>query len=221
MKRIRTGLREKAVLAIGAHPDDVELGCGASLAKLSQQGCRVFVIVLTRGLQGARDGLDRVQESRHALAALGVFETFFLDFEDTRLGEDLAGVVRAIERIIDAHIAEAFELFRVYTMFKDDRHQDHRATYDASVIACRSVPQILCYETPSSWPAFMPQVFEQVDEPLVARKISAIGMHQSQLQRPYMQCEQIRSAAVFRGQQFGFSLGEGFVIHKMLLQGLA
>jgi len=220
MKSTCAPLREKAVLAIGAHPDDVELGCGASLAKLSQQGCKVFVIVLTPGLEGTREGLDRVEESRRALGALGVFRIFFLDFEDTRLGRDLVSVVQAIERTIDGHIANEVELVRVYTMFKDDRHQDHRATHDASIIACRSVPQILCYETPSSWPAFMPQVFEQVDELLVSRKIDAIRMHESQLQRPYMQYEQIRSAAVFRGQQFGFCMGEGFVIHKMLLQGL-
>lgn len=49
-------------------------------------------------------------------------------------------------------------------MFEEDRHQDHRAIYDASIVAFRKVSQILCYETPSSGTYFNPKVFEQVDE---------------------------------------------------------
>lgn len=53
------------------------------------------------------------------------------------------------------------EIWRVYTMNNVDRHQDHMAVYQASIVACRSIPQILGYETPSTWHSFMPQVLSQ------------------------------------------------------------
>ena len=60
------------VLAIGAHPDDVELGCGGTVALLAQQGRRVGILHLTRGEAGTRGTADeREAEARAAAAALG------------------------------------------------------------------------------------------------------------------------------------------------------
>jgi LmbE family N-acetylglucosaminyl deacetylase len=101
-------------------------------------------------------------------------------------------------------------------MFQHDRHQDHRAVYEASVVACRQVPQLLGYETPSSYPNFMPTVFEAIGDELEA-KIAALKCHGSQGERLYMQQEKIRSAANFRGAQVDRGPCEGFVPYKMIL----
>src|SRR5919201_3735941 len=69
-------------LAIGAHPDDIDFGCGATLAKWAARGCEVFELVLTDGSKGSWDpkadranlvGLRR-EEQRAAASALGARE---------------------------------------------------------------------------------------------------------------------------------------------------
>ena len=100
-------------------------------------------------------------------------------------------------------------------MFERDRHQDHRTVYEASVVACRSVPQILGYETPSSYPNFMPTMFERIDDYIEA-KIAALKLHQSQGERLYMQEDKIRSAAHFRGAQVDLGQTESFIPYKLV-----
>ncbi|WP_409411816.1 PIG-L deacetylase family protein, partial [Escherichia coli] len=65
----------KGVLAIGAHPDDIELGCGASLARLARDGVYIIAVVMTSGKSGADKLIDRHQESREALKILGCQQT--------------------------------------------------------------------------------------------------------------------------------------------------
>jgi LmbE family N-acetylglucosaminyl deacetylase len=200
------------VLAIGAHPDDIELGCGGSLTKLAQEQVKVCALILSHGDRGNATGLDRCAETRRSLQALGVSDIVQCDFADTRLAEALGDIVETIERE-----CARIQPDRVYTMFREDRHQDHRAAFEASIVACRSVPQVLCYETPSSWPNFVPTVFEDIGASL-ARKIAALELHASQNARTYMQEAQIRCLADFRGQQIGAGPCEGFIPYRLVLQ---
>lgn len=119
-------------------------------------GVHVRVLVLSEGLCGLQGNYDRSLETYRALRRLGVEDIVQASLPDTRLHTMATELVSVIE----AH-CKALQPDRVYTMFKDDRHQDHRAVYEASIIACRSVKQILSYETPSSWPNFMP-IFSRV-----------------------------------------------------------
>ena len=74
------------VLAIGAHPDDVELGCGGTLALLSRQGMKVGILHLTRGEAGTRGTVaERRGEAEEAARVLGASAMEFLDFGDGRL----------------------------------------------------------------------------------------------------------------------------------------
>lgn len=198
-----------SVLALGAHPDDLELGCGATLAKLVARGVKVRAVILTEGTVGGSD-FDRKEETRAALASLGVHDVVLHDFPDTRLHEHLNDLIACIER----HVAEICP-DRVYTMFDQDRHQDHRAVYQASAVACRRVPQILGYETPSSYPNFVPTLFEPVDE-FIEKKVAALRMHLSQGDRLYMHEEKIRSAAHFRGVQVDLGQTESFVPYRLV-----
>ncbi len=197
-----------SILALAAHPDDLELGCGATLAKLAARGAQIRAVVLSDGGRGGSP--NRCEESRAALESLGVQEVVFHRFQDTRFHESLNGLIECLEK----HVADVSP-DRVYTMFNGDRHQDHRTVYDASIVACRRVPQILGYETPSSYPDFLPRVFEPVDE-FMERKVAAIKMHSSQESRLYMQEEKIRSAAHFRGVQVDLGQTEGFIPYKLI-----
>lgn len=199
----------RRVLALGAHPDDLELGCGATLAKLMNAGAQVRAVIFSRGRVGAASGFDRAAETRTALASLGVHDVHVHDFPDTELHERLNDLIETIE----VHVREV-EPDRVYTMFKDDRHQDHRAVYQASAVACRRAPQLLAYETPSSYPNFVPTVFERVDD-YMELKVEALKLHASQAERQYMNEDMVRSAAHFRGVQVELGRAEGFFPYKI------
>jgi len=203
------------VLAIGAHPDDIELGCGGTIAKMTDAGVDVHCLIMTRGAV-AEFGHDRASETLAALHTLGVnpAQIYQHDFPDTRL--DTVPVVELIQTI-EATLA-IVNPDRVYTMFREDRHQDHRAIFHASDVACRKVPQVLIYETPSAYPNFIPTVFEELDLTHLQRKKAALAAHTSQGQRVYMDQEAITAAGKFRATQIGLNEPcEGFIPHKYVL----
>ena len=203
----------RAILAIGAHPDDIELGCGGSLLRLAREGHKIRAIVFSRGRRGLLSDEDRAAETFNGLATIGITDVHVYDFEDTMLWRD----VNQLTTVIEGHVRE-IRPFRAYTMFKYDRHQDHRAVYEASSIACRNVEQLLGYETPSSYPDFRPTVFQAIGKEL-DEKISALKCHRSQGERIYMQEDKVRAAALFRGAQINLGPSEGFIPYKLVMRG--
>ena len=113
--------KRKGILAIGAHPDDIELGCGASLARLAQKGIYIAAVVMTTGNSGTDGIIDRHEESRNALKILGCHQTIHLNFADTRAHLQLNDMISALEDIIKNQIPSDVEIMRVYTMHDADR----------------------------------------------------------------------------------------------------
>jgi bacillithiol biosynthesis deacetylase BshB1 len=112
------------VLAVGAHPDDVEIACGGTLARCAAAGRRVAVAHLTRGEAGTRGTPEeRVREAEAAAAALGVEAPRFLDLGDGGLRTD-----RAAE---DAVVALLRELRPRLLLIPPavDRHPDHERAH--------------------------------------------------------------------------------------------
>jgi len=119
------------VLAIGSHPDDVELGCGGTLALLASQGRKVGILHLTQGERGTRGTAElRRREAERAAEALGAAELAFLDCGD--------GAFRAGEAEEDALI-EVLRRFRpelVLAPTPRDRHPDHGRAHELVAAAC-------------------------------------------------------------------------------------
>lgn len=119
------------VLAIGAHPDDVELGCGGTLAGLVARGKRVAIAHLTRGERGTRGtAAERLAEAEAAAAALGAVAVEFLDCGD--------GALRAGEAEEDQLIALLRRLRPelVFAPTPADRHPDHGRAHRLVDAAC-------------------------------------------------------------------------------------
>lgn len=119
------------VLAIGAHPDDVELGCGGTLALLASQGRRVGILHLTRGEAGTRGTADeRKAEAEAAAAALGAATLDFLDCGDGRLR---TGEVEedALIALLRRHRPDL-----VLGPTPHDRHPDHGRAHALVAAAC-------------------------------------------------------------------------------------
>src|SRR5512145_1609992 len=106
------------VLAIGAHPDDIEYGCGGMLAKYAQRGHGVYLWIASDGALGG-EGAIRKQEQEESARIIGVREVFWGDYPDTEIPlnrELIAGIEAVIRRI---------EPRMIFVHYPDDTHQDH------------------------------------------------------------------------------------------------
>jgi bacillithiol biosynthesis deacetylase BshB1 len=108
------------LLAIGAHPDDVELGCGGTIAKLARHGRKVGILHLTRGEAGTRGTAEeRLAEAERAAATLGAVELAFLDCGDGSLRTGPAEEDALIE------VLRTWRPDILLSPTPHDRHPDH------------------------------------------------------------------------------------------------
>ncbi len=227
--------RPARALAIGAHPDDIEFGCGATLAKWSAAGSVLHLLVLTDGSKGSwdpardRNELSATREREQIAAAerLGVAEVHFLRRVDGELVDDLAtraevcGVIRAVRP--DAVLAH--DPWKRYRIHPDHRHAGWLAL-DA-IVAARDplfFPELgLAPHRPEVALLFEAEIrdhVERVDETHVRARIEALLAHRSQWEstmrisggisgRDRFDDEQRRECAD-AGAVVGASLGEAF-----------
>lgn len=186
-------------LAIGAHPDDVEFGCGATLAKWAGDGCVVHHLVCTDGSKGTWDpAADKValaarrqveqREAARRLAGEQAGSCVFLEYVDGELDSDLAArsrVARVI-RELQPEVVLGHDPWKRYRLHPDHRH--------AGLLACEG---IVAARDPHFFPehgirhhrpdrlllfeADAPDHLESVDE-WVERKLDALEAHESQFE---------------------------------------
>ena len=194
------------VLAIGAHPDDLEYGCAGTLIKHAQRGDEVYMMIVTDGSAGGEADL-REREQREAAKIIGARDVFFRGYPDTQF-ECHRDSIMKIEEIV-----RQVEPDTVYTHFGEDTHQDHRHIARAVVPAARSVPNLLFFEGYSSQ-QFLPTVFVDISG-VIHLKLGALEAHASQVPKTNIQAMTIvdiaQSAANFRGIQGRVTYAEGFV----------
>jgi LmbE family N-acetylglucosaminyl deacetylase len=191
------------VLAVGAHPDDVELGCGATLARHARRGDEITILVMTEGGLGNLDGMSRRSEQLEAAGRLGA-QVRWAGYDDGSV-PDGPEAVRVIDDAIAASGADV-----LYTHTIDDTHQDHRATATASLAAGRRLSTILQYETPSTR-HFDPTLYVDVGD-TIEEKLSILRAHMSQVLRGGpVDLEAIEAQARFRGSQGRIRFAEAFV----------
>ena len=199
----------RRVLAIGAHPDDVELACGGTLAKLADSGHEVRALVMSDG-SGGGDGATRRAEAISSGLFLGAVAVEVHDFTDTRLADHANDMVATIERAV-----RRFNPDIIFTHSSNDQHQDHQAVHLATIRAARSHPAILCYESPSVTPLFLPTVFVDIEDHLDV-KVAAIAVHDDQRTKGYVRPEQVRGRASHRGGQARVRYAEGYEPVRLL-----
>lgn len=108
------------ILAIGAHPDDVELGCGGTIAKLISEGKTCAIVDLTRGELGTRGtDLTRKEEAAEAMKILGVSARENLGMKDGFLENSEEYQMRIVKMI------RKYQPEIVLANAIDDRHPDH------------------------------------------------------------------------------------------------
>lgn len=204
----------KRILAIGAHPDDLEIACGATLSKLRDAGHIVYGLVLTQGEAGG-DQQVRSKEAAVGGAFMGLNIVEVKHFTDTRLSEESNAISSVIEGIITRFRPDV-----VLTHSANDQHQDHVAVHLATLRAARNQSTILCYESPSVTRMFSPTVFVDVSEYLDV-KLESIRFHRDQRTKRYVQGAHVRGVAAFRGGQAKTTYAEGFEAVRLLSSSVA
>lgn len=196
------------VLAVGAHPDDIELGCGATLLAHRRRGDRVTMLVMTTGERGPQDRSSRIDEQRDAANLIGA-ALIWGGFEDGAVPEGRAAI-DVVQRAMTACDADV-----VYTHTPRDTHQDHRATAAATLAAARRTRRVLMYEAPSTV-GFSPTVFVDVVG-LVDVKVDVLRAHVSQvLRNGLVDLEAIEAQARYRGFQARVRHAEAFETDRFL-----
>ena len=200
------------ILAIGAHPDDIEFGCAGTLIKYVNGGHRLFLLVLTEGELGAPKPVRR-EEQVDAKAILGADQIFWAGYEDTKITVDKV-LITKIEEVI-AEVQPDL----IFCHFLDDTHQDHRHLAQATISATRYIRNVLFYEVPTTQ-NFNPQVFVDISSTL-ERKIEALKAHKTQVMKTNIEdlsiIELARSSANFRGIQGRVKYAEAFCALRLFI----
>lgn len=206
------------VWAIGAHFDDVELGCGGSLGEHASRGDNVYVYVATvssfadQNGRPIRDSDVALREGRAAMTVLGArelicgtFKTLAVEFVDA-LNVDMF-------RILDEK-----QIDMVYTHWVGDIHHDHQAVAKASLHSCRHIPRLLMYR--SNW-YHSAQDFHGTFYVDISRtwetKERAIRAHESEMKRTGNKwIGFFQNEAENAGQKIGVPKAEVFEVVKYL-----
>ncbi len=195
----------KNILAFGAHPDDIELGCAGTLLKFAKSGNNVYLCVLSDGSQ-AGDPMVRRQEQEEAARRLNAKELIWGNCVDTRIQVNKE-TVSFIEDVINRVKPD-----EVYVNYYDDTHQDHRALAQCVISAARYIKRVLYYEDYTSQ-NFIPEIFVDIAD-VIDEKIYVMQAFESQISRVFPSglniIESVKAVANFRGFNGKVHYAEGF-----------
>jgi bacillithiol biosynthesis deacetylase BshB1 len=220
------------VLAFGAHPDDIELGCGGTLAKLVDAGRSIVLVDMTRGELGTRGTVEtRWEEARKAAQILGVATRENIGLPDG----DLRATPAAKRAVVE--VIRRFRPQLIFVPYWCDRHPDHahasELVYEGAFLA--GLPR---YETGQAsyrpkqvlyymgWEEFSPSFIVDISAQF-ERKMEAIRAYASQftladstypetcLTTPATD-RLIRGRMAYYGALIGKEYGEGFLIRGVL-----
>ncbi|MDA4118180.1 MAG: PIG-L family deacetylase [Thaumarchaeota archaeon] len=180
------------VVAVGAHPDDIEFGCFGTLYRHMRQGDSIHEVILTSGELGG-DPVTREAEARAAAELIGA-EVHFGGFKDGNVRDDHS-TIQFIEDVINNPRANI-----VYTLSSVDRHQDHRYASLATISAARGVDQVYEYEAPSVINTFSPSMYVDVTDGIDV-KLEALACHVTQKARTYLEGKAVHGLAEYRAFQ--------------------
>ena len=219
-----------SILVIAAHPDDEILGCGGTIARHSEIGDLIKVVIVSTGITSRSNSIssDMHKEELEALRLsaekanqiIGVQRLDFLNYPDNRLDSiDRLDLIKDLEKKIDE-----FQPNIVYTHHSGDLNIDHRIVCDSVITACRPYPNqivktILSFEVasstewqpPSKSDAFEPNWFVDISNQL-SKKLEALKEYDSEM-RDWPHARSIKAIdykAKLRGSQLGVNAVEAF-----------
>jgi len=223
------------ILAVGCHPDDLEILCGGTIRRYVKEGHEVYMAHTANGDQGHAvimpDELRAIRtvEAENAGRVLGVKEVFNIDIGDCMFRRD---EWTALERIV--HVIRKVNPQVILTHYPGDYMEDHvrvsNLVYEASFSAtlphlfmnelpvADSVAALYYFDTLAGLGGFIPEQYVDITEELDT-KLEALRCHSSQidwmLHHDHIDfCEWVQSCSRYRGLQCGVQYAEAFIMVK-------
>jgi LmbE family N-acetylglucosaminyl deacetylase len=230
-------MKPKTVLIIAAHPDDEILGCGGTMARLSEEGNEIHILIIAEGLTSRQEQRDRISKTnelselslaaRKAAEIVGAQSIEILDYPDNRMDSlDLLDIIKMIEKKIESLKPEI-----IFTHFPGDLNIDHRITAEAVITATRPIPgqtvkEIYFFEVPSSTDyqifsninSFCANTFFILTQDQFAKKIKALESYSSEM-REFPHARSIKNLdalAVVNGAKIGYPFAEAFMLGRRI-----
>lgn len=180
------------ILAMGAHPDDIEIGCGGMLLKAAKHGHTVFMYTLTQG-EVCGNPKQRKIEQKESARIIGAKASWIDNFEDTKLTPNV-DLINHIEQVIKITRPDI-----IYTHPQGDNHHDHRAVASATFEAARFIPNVLSYEMPLT-KDFRPQLYFDISD-AIDEKIELLKIFTSQSEKVFLNSDAVKGLSQYRALQ--------------------
>ena len=210
---------KKNVLVVGAHADDVEIGCGGTVALHAKNGDNVVLLIMAESFYTNYDGKilrskeEGVIEEESAAKILGA-KVINLGFETKKVPYSQESI-EAINEVIDKYNIEV-----IYTHWYHDTHQDHSRTTQSVISAGRYVKNILMYEPEypagRSYLGFRNQYYVDITSTFGV-KMEALKQHKSQIKKfgeDFL--EAVEARARHRGYEIGNKYAECYEVIRLL-----
>jgi len=200
----------KKVLFLGAHPDDIEIGCGALIHHIVQ---RTEILCVTLSDNQKNPDLQNVKgEHIRSMKVLGVpEESIVFGSFVTRIFPDARQEI--LEYFIN--LRKDFKPDLIFTHSKQDIHQDHNTITNESLRAFRGVT-VLGYDVVRSSYDFFPHFIVAVSEEDANKKIEALAEYETYRDRYYFNSELTRSIMIRHGALAEVPFAEGFDILRIV-----
>jgi LmbE family N-acetylglucosaminyl deacetylase len=207
--------KKQSVIAFGAHPDDLEIGMGGTLAKLARLGYDVNLVIATLPNFVKTDIKEQRRiEATMSAKTLGCKSPQFLDLspDEITIGRKF---VTMIDDIINKHKPEA-----VFTQWIGDSHQDHQALTRSVIAASRDSNNLFMYETtiPGGLTenAFRPQLYIDITETLEVKSNALDCFHSQKNNRcGNLWIDAVVGRCSYRGYQMNVKYAEAFEVVKV------
>lgn len=200
------------LLCLGAHPDDIEIGCGGTLLRLLRSYPRVAVywFVLSGNNERRREA---IQSATHLLAGVKEKTITVKNFRDGYFPFDGAAIKAFFEEIKQACAPDV-----IFTHYREDRHQDHRLVSDLTWNTFRD-HLVLEYEIPKfDGDLGSPNAYVALDAGLCQQKIQHLTAHfASQHAKRWYTAETFQALLRLRGIECGADYAEAFHARKLKL----
>jgi LmbE family N-acetylglucosaminyl deacetylase len=207
----------KKILCIGAHPDDLELGMGGTIAKHVERDHEVHLLICTQGIGGrSGDPELRMVEAEKAADILGA-DLHLVDYPVLRLNKPSSDFSKTIGNWI-----ENINPDRVYTHSPLDYHQIHQTVAQSVTDVVDNVKELVYYEVLSSTsPDFKPNAYVDITD-YIDVKLKSLSMHQTQESKLYHIVNAVKSLAYARYSLSKIGLkpngmAEAFTINRFIV----
>ncbi len=232
-------MKKKVILAVGAHPDDMDFGASGTVAKWVEEGATAYYLICTDGSRGSTDPKMthkkladiRKKEQIEAGKILGLKKVFFLNHTDTQLVSDLKlkeEIVKIIRKVKPNIVITMDPIFYYSTEFAFINHTDHRAAALATMDACFPLSRdrltflqhekdgLKPHRVEELWLTSFTKPVHLVDiSKTFDKKIKALALHDSQ----FDDFERIKKLMTGRGKMLAkkvkYKFAESFVRIKM------